>query len=359
MPKISVNGYAYPFINPGILEGWLPSVTFISSFSYGFTANGEIVDLDDINMRNIIYSYNIENGSGSSMNNDNIADNTSHFGSDGIDFDPNVGVGVLMVLTPIDENGNFNSQRTSDLLNNQTSSDNLIRNILSVLNSKNMSGVDFDFEYIPPADRDLYTALVRKSREILNAEGYIVTVALAPKTSSQQKGLLYEGHDYHGMGQAANLVLLMTYEWGYTYSEPMAVAPYNQVRRVIEYGITEIPPDKIWMGMANYGYDWTLPYVPGKSRAEKISNPEAEARASRYNAVIRFNELAQTPFFLYTDEQGREHEVWFENAASWRAKLNLIPEFGLSGIGIWNVMDPFPQGIAVLNEMFTIKKAPV
>lgn len=137
----------------------------------------------------------------------------------------------------------------------------------------------------------------------------------------------------------------------------MAVAPYNNVRRVIEYGISEIPPEKIWMGMANYGYDWTLPYVKGESRAEKISNPEAEARAVRYNAVVQFNELAQTPFYIYTDEQGRDHEVWFENAASWRAKLNLIPEFGLAGIGIWNVMDPFPQGITVLNEMFTIKKA--
>lgn len=352
MPEISVNGYAYPFILSEVLQDWLPSVTFISSFSYGFTANGEIIDLDDTNMRNIIYNYNSSYGSNGSLNNGNDSGSASRLSSG----DSDTGIGVLMVLTPLDENGAFNSQRASDLLNNQTASDNLILNILSVLRTKNMSGIDFDFEYIPPADRDLYTALVRKSREILNAEGYIVTVALAPKTSSQQKGLLYEGHDYHGMGQAANLVLLMTYEWGYTYSEAMAVAPYNQVRRVIEYGVSEIPPDKIWMGMANYGYDWTLPYVHGESRAEKISNPEAEARAIRYNAVIMFDETAQTPFYNYIDELGREHEVWFENAASWRAKLNLIPEFGLAGIGIWNVMDPFPQGITVLNEMFTIKK---
>ena len=130
----------------------------------------------------------------------------------------------------------------------------------------------------------------------------------------------------------------------------MAVAPYNHVRRVLQYGLSEIPPQKIWMGMANYGYDWTLPFVAGESKAERLSNPAAEARALRYGAVIRFDETAQSPFYLYTDGLGREHEVWFENAASWRAKLNMIPEFGLSGIGIWNVMDPFPQGIEVLNQ---------
>ena len=261
---------------------------------------------------------------------------------------------TLMVLTPLDENGNFNGNLAMQVINDQIALNRLIENILTVLDTKRMNGVDFDFEYLLPQDRDKYTALVQKTREILNSEGYMVTVALAPKTSADQKGLLYEGHDYHGMGQAANHVLLMTYEWGYTYSPPMAVAPYNQVRRVIEYGVTEIPPEKIWMGMANYGYDWTLPFVQGESRAEKISNPEAVARAARYGVPIQFDELTQSPYYTYTAPEGRQHEVWFENAASWHAKLNLIPEFGLAGIGIWNVMDPFPEGMALLKEMFTI-----
>ena len=79
-----------------------------------------------------------------------------------------------------------------------------------------MFGVDFDFEYVLAENRDQYTELVRKARQRLNAAGYLVTVALAPKTSADQPGLLYQGHDYRGMGQAANFILTMTYEWGYT-----------------------------------------------------------------------------------------------------------------------------------------------
>ena len=323
LPDIIVNGYAYPYISQTVLREWLPSLTFTASFSYGFTVSGELVDLNDEALLNTVH----EEGGMS-----------------------------LLVLTPIDETGSFNTVLVSELLNTPYAVDNLIENLLVMLKLNGMNGVDFDFEYLMPEDRDKYTAMVKRAREVLNGEGYVVTVALAPKTSSDQKGLLYEGHDYGGMGYAANYVLLMTYEWGYTYGPPMAVAPYNQVRRVIDYGLTEIPADKIWMGMANYGYDWTLPFVQGESRAEKISNPEAVARAARYGAVIQFDELAQSPYYNYVDENGREHEVWFENAASWRAKLNLIIEFGLAGIGIWNVMDSFPEGIALINEMFTIVK---
>ena len=143
-----------------------------------------------------------------------------------------------MVLTPLDRQGAFNNQLAGKLLEDPQAQQRLIENILANIREKGMLGVDFDFEYVLEKNRDQYTQLVRTAREQLNEAGYLVTAALAPKTSANQKGLLYQGHDYRGMGQAANFVLLMTYEWGYTYGPPMAVAPLDQVRRVIEYGVT-------------------------------------------------------------------------------------------------------------------------
>ena len=35
----------------------------------------------------------------------------------------------------------------------------------------------------------------------------------------------------------------------------MPVSPIFNVRRVLEYAVSEIPPEKILMGMNNYGYD--------------------------------------------------------------------------------------------------------
>lgn len=146
------------------------------------------------------------------------------------------------------------------------------------------------------------------------------------------------------------------YEWGYTYSEPMAVAPLPNVRRVVEFALGEIPAQKLWLGIPNYGYDWTLPYVQGESRARSISNQYAVQLAVRYNAAIQYDTTAQTPWFNYWDEEGKEHEVWFEDARSIQAKLALIPEYGLYGAGYWNLMRPFPQNWLILDSEYTIRE---
>lgn len=320
---IIVNGYAYPTIDSGTLAAWLPDLTFLSTFSYGITPEGGLINLDDEEM---------------------------------ISAAAESGVESLMVLTPMDNEGMFSTDLAKEVLENPDAQDALIENILVNIQNKGMFGVDFDFEYIYEENRDQYVELVRKARERLNEAGYLVTVALAPKTSADQQGLLYQGHDYAGMGQAANFVLLMTYEWGYTYGPPMAVAPINQVRKVLDYGVSAIDPDKILMGIPNYGYDWTLPFVQGESRAEKISNDEAVARAQRYGAEIQFDDLAQSPYYYYTDEGGREHVVWFENEQSMRAKLSLVDEYGLAGVSYWNIMDFFPTGSQVLREMYQVAK---
>ena len=128
---------------------------------------------------------------------------------------------------------------------------NLISQLLSTIQAKNFSGVDVDFEYIKAEDRDAFTAFVNDQAETLRPYGYTTSVALAPKTSANQPGLLYEGKDYAALGAAADSVLLMTYEWGYKYGPNMAVAPLNMVRRVVEYAVTEIPPEKIHLGIPN------------------------------------------------------------------------------------------------------------
>lgn len=117
----------------------------------------------------------------------------------------------------------------------------------------------------------------------------------------------------------------------------MAVAPLDQVRRVVEYAVTEIAPEKINLGIPNYGYDWPLPFVRGTTAARTIGNVEAIQIAIQNNAVIQFDETAQSPFFNYTSD-GIFHEVWFEDVRSIQAKFELIKEFGLRGAGYWQLM---------------------
>ena len=152
-------------------------------------------------------------------------------------------------------------------------------------------------------------------------------------------------------------MLLMTYEWGYTYGPPMAVAPINKVREVVEYAVTEIPVEKLDLGIPNYGYDWTLPFVQGASRARLISNVEAVRIAIENDARILFDQTAMSPFFRY-ERDGVQHEVWFEDVRSMREKFHLITEYGLRGMGYWQIMKLFRANWLLLEDTFDITKIP-
>jgi len=136
----------------------------------------------------------------------------------------------------------------------------------------------------------------------------------------------------------------------------MAVAPINEVRKVINYAVSVIPPKKIMMGVPLYGYDWTLPYTPGGEFAESIGNQEAVNRARRYGAQIKYDTKAESPYYNYIDEEGREHVVWFEDARSMEAKYKLVNEYGLRGVSFWQLGKAFPQNWRILDNMFQITK---
>lgn len=322
---ISVGGYAYPFISPWVLQQTLPYLSELPVFSYGFTKEGELLPPaygDDTWMIREALSF---------------------------------GTRPVLTLTPFGPDGNFNNQLIHSVVNNEAYRDNLIQDLLATMGEKGYQGVDIDFEYILAEDRDAFTSFVWQVAEAMRQEGYHTSVALAPKTSSNQTGLLYEGKDYRALGEAADHVLLMTYEWGYTYGPPMAVAPINQVRRVVEYALTQIPEEKINLGIPNYGYDWPLPYERGITKAETINNVQAVRIAVEHGAEIRFDPVAESPYFKYT-ENGTEHEVWFEDVRSLQAKFDLIKTYNLRGCGYWQIMQWFRANWLLLYSQFYILK---
>ena len=316
-----VTGYAYPFGDRGIVQRTLPYLSGLIPFTYGIRPDGTLVEPDD---RSLIAAAQ------------------------------QLGVTPVMHLSTLTDEGNFDSSLASLVLNDPQVQDAVVSSIVETMQLRGYQALDVDFEFIPSQDAQLYAQFIARLRDTLRPRGWPVIVAVAPKTSADQPGLLYEGHDYAQLGAAADFVFLMTYEWGYTYGPPMAVAPLPNVRRVVEYALTEIPAEKILLGIPNYGYDWTLPFIPDESRATSISNQYAVTLAGDNDTTIQYDPTAQAPFFRYFDPAGHEHEVWFEDARSVRAKLALLSRYGLSGVGYWNLIRPFPQGWLVLSSMYRI-----
>ena len=320
--EIIVNGYTYPFINRNLLRRTLPYLTYLTVFTYGFTQEGELVVPDDEEIIRIAKEYE---------------------------------TAPIMLLSTLSPAGTFSNALSTAIFANAEARNRLFDRILVTMKEKGYYGLDVDFEYVLPQEREAYADFLRELKERLTPEGYLLITALAPKTSAEQRGLLYEAHDYAAIGRVSDYVLLMTYEWGFTFGPPMAVAPLNKVREVLNYGVSEIPAPKVLQGIPNYGYDWTLPFVRDVSKARSLGNIEAVELAERYRAEILFDETAAAPYFFYTDATGREHVVWFEDVRSVGDKIALNESYPLAGVSYWNIMREFPQNWNLLNQLVRVR----
>lgn len=185
--EIISNGYAYPFISRWVLEQTLPYLSEMSVFSYGFTSEGELLPpfLDEQWMIFMAAQY---------------------------------GTRAILTLTPLGPDGRFDNHLISAVVRNPQAQERLFNELRYVMEEKGYQGLDIDFEYVMKEDRDYFTEFVRICTQVMHEYGYTVSAALAPKISADQPGLLYAGKDYRALGEAADSVLLMTYEWGYKYA---------------------------------------------------------------------------------------------------------------------------------------------
>ena len=317
---LTVNAYAYPYIDPGLLRATLPYLSQITPFTYRFDGD-DLIPLQDEALASAALQSR---------------------------------VAPIFHLSNLDSQDRFSPEQAHELLSDEEDQEELIQEILRTIDRKGYRGVDVDFEFIRGEDAEDYARFLSRLHRALAPRGLPLIAALAPKTSAEQPGRLYEGIDYHLIAKAVDFALLMAYDWGNPASPPMAVAPLPQVRQVVEYALSEFRPGQIYLGVPNYGYDWTLPHREG-SRAKSLSNVEAVQLAWGRRTAIRYDDQVQAPWFRYVDGQGAEHEVWFEDARSIQAKLNLAFDYRLHGIGVWNLDRPFPQGWAVVNAMADIR----
>ncbi|BFT68897.1 LysM peptidoglycan-binding domain-containing protein [Paenibacillus sp. P36] len=265
------------------------------------------------------------------------------------------GATLMMVVTNL-EKDQFSAELGHVILTDETVQNRLLQTILSTAKELGFKDIHFDIEHLYPNDRDAYNRFLRKAADLIHQQGYLMSTALAPKTSATQAGEWYSAHDYRAHGQIADFVIIMTYEWGYSGGPPMAVSPIGPVRKVLEYAISEMPASKVMMGQNLYGYDWTLPFVKGGPFAKAVSPQAAIDLARKYNAQILYDYSAQAPHFNYWDDAGKEHTVWFEDARSIQAKFRLLKELGLRGISYWKLGLRFPQNWLLLEENFKVVK---
>lgn len=322
--SIEVNGYIVPETpqrDIEIVNDTGADLTYITPSSYIVNADGSLRPLDDTAIINTSKNY---------------------------------GIAALMSITNAGGPG-FDPERARVIMSSEEVQNTLFNNMLQTMREKNYNGVNINFEMLYPEDRQLYNQFLRKAVDFFHQYDYPVSTALVPKTYDMTTGKWWGGHDYKAQGEILDFVIVMTYDWGCGACPPMAVAPVDEIRKVLDYAVTVIPKEKILMGVPFYGFDWELPFATGQM-GRLVDYTSALQLAANTGSVIQFDDIGQVPYFNYYNSAGKKHVVWFEDARSFKAKYELVNEYGLRGVSYWVLGLSAPQNWVVLRDMFTVAK---
>jgi spore germination protein len=323
--EIKINGMSFSFINENVLKKTLPFLTYITVLGYQVNENADLKNVDDEHIINMAINY---------------------------------GVVPLMLVSSLNEAGTGSVNITHDIFNNQVLQNTLIDNIIQMIETKGYYGVVFGFQYILEEDLSLYTDFIDYASTRLHGRGYSVSVALIPSTFGFEQGQPYEKTYFFDIGEAVDTAILISYQWAAGYIPNTLQASYLFQKSYLDVVITQIPPEKIFLGISRIAYDLELPYVEGETFASALTVPRAMLLAREYNSEIYFDEDTKFAYFLY-NVAGVEHYVWFIEPRHLMATLELVSENNLGGIAVWNIMSYYRIWILINTQYEIVKLLPV
>lgn len=238
------------------------------------------------------------------------------------------GVPLVPSLANITD-GRWSYEPVARVLHDPRLRDRHVREIVELVQREDYTGIDIDYENLRSGDREVFSRFVTDLGGALHASGKTLSVAVFAKDSDRGYDERNVAQDYAAIGRAADQVRLMGYDYHWSTSPPGPVAPIDWVRRVVDYAKSQMPPHRVVLGVPLYGYDWS------GGQATSVTWLQAYRLAQQHRVRPEYDAASQSPWFRYTDEQGRPHEVWFENAVSSKAKFEVARGAGIRGVYLW------------------------
>jgi spore germination protein len=321
-PRLVVASLPYWNIGPGT-EAVLANrndVDEVSPWMYGLNSNGQIIP--DSGIDRTALKANLDRLRGA-------------------------GLAIVPTLANINAQGNWTYPVVARVLHSPALAARQVAEIVSLVETNHYAGIDLDYENLRAGDRQAFTAFATSLASALHAKGKILSVALFAKTTNAGYAPRNVAQDYAAIGKVADQVRLMAYDYHWPTSPPGPIAPIGWIRDVIKYAKTQIPPSKIVLGIPEYGYDWS------GGHATAIGWLQALRLSRQYHVRPRYDASTQSPWFSYT-VKGHKHVVWFENAESSQAKLDVARGSGIGGVYLWMYGYADPGTWSVLHKLLPV-----
>lgn len=299
-----------------VLESLAGQLTYLAVVAYSFTAEG--------------YAYN------------EIEDSAIVARSKQLNITP-----LLMIrnFTGVD----FSAELAGNVLANAVYRRNLVHSIVNLISQRGFGGVSIDFEFIPPPQRNDFNLFLRELKTALGE--LILHVNVHAKTADLPTNRIVGAYDYAAIGSIADIVAVMTIDYGYPGGPPDPIAPIWWMEQVVQYSVTQINPRKLQIALPLYGYD----KVVGASITHAMSVLTAQNQAITTGSPIQFDLHAMSPWYRHWSA-GVERVVWFEDIRSFIEKYRLMDVYNLLGTTFWQISLAAPQNWAFLSKNIAVMK---
>lgn len=234
------------------------------------------------------------------------------------------GIPILPMLTN-NYGAKFRSEPIVRIMNNQEKRMALIKQLADQCEQYGFTGINLDLEDLNITDNVPLITLVKDFATVFHARGLYVTQAIAA---------FNDDYDMQELAKYDDYLFLMAYDEHNSTSQPGAISSQRWVEKATDWAAKNVPNDKIVLGLAAYGYDWT----EGKPVGSTVSFDQIIATAQNAEAKIAFNDDTYNLNFSYQDNtNGTLHHVFFPDAATTFNIMRFGSEYHLAGFGLWRL----------------------
>ena len=319
---ITVTGYCYPFIEERVLRKTLPSLTYLIVYSYLINVDGSV-----------------------RKENDELV----------IEYARAYGVPPIMMVS-INRTGEvLDSDMASTILNNEELRNFLINDIINTVITKGYAGIGLMPLYIYPTDRALYVEFLEELINRVQALGLIVFDTIIIDTFELISDIFSTQSYIKFLNALVDGTIFFPISTGIRLDAPMGVSSYGMATDMLAYFLEYIPTQELQLGINTVGFIWELPYIQCLSEGNTISVSSAILLARDYDIPILYDEVTQSAFFLFQDDN-QELLVRFRDARSYAKYMELVDQYNLEGIGVWNIMSYIHPLWLIVNSQYEIIK---
>ncbi|MFN8392384.1 MAG: glycosyltransferase [Bdellovibrionota bacterium] len=225
--------------------------------------------------------------------------------------------------------GKWNGGNVHRILRSKESRRTMINSILRMLEANKFSGINIDFEELEERSDENFVAFQKELYEALHEKHFLVTQDVSP---------LNEDYDLPRLAKYNDYLMLMAYDQHFATSAPGPIAAQKWVEGILDTVLLKIPQEKVILGVPSYGYDW-----PDGAVGSDVTYQEAVVRASESDGKLIYDNDNYNVHYKYSDDNQRDHEVWFADAATTFNAMRAADDVQCAGIAVWRLGGEDPR----------------